>query len=165
VAATGRVDHRHADGLFPGQNSTVKCSVRAAPSAGVPLNSAIHLHYSKQARTIEVTALTPVAQALGSLPGACPGQGDSLDGLFDNYFTPGFSFSTHYGPERWFRSKTIEIPASVFHHSARIVIPLADTRASTPPHDCAVPSPAFQLCTTGGAWHGVLTFNRQPPRR
>jgi hypothetical protein len=50
------------------------------------------------------------------------------------------------------------IPASVFHRSAKIEIPLRDTAAGTPPKHCAVHDPSFERCKTGGSWRGALTL-------
>jgi hypothetical protein len=155
---TGRVAHVHRDGLFRNQNASVSCRVRAVAPVGMRLTAAIRLRYSPRSRSFAVTALTPIADVLNLLPGQCPGQGDSLDGLFDNYFVPGFSFSSSFGPERWFTAQTIVIPASVLHRATRIRVPLRNTRAGTPPASCAVKSPEFERCTTGGSWTGVLTF-------
>jgi hypothetical protein len=96
------------------------------------------------------------------MPGACPDQGEPIDRILDNYFTPGFSFDARFGPEPWFRSRTVLIPARVFHHSTEVMVPLGDTDAGRPPRDCAVEHPEYERCTTGGAWNGVLAF-RAPP--
>jgi hypothetical protein len=52
------------------------------------------------------------------------------------------------------------IPAAAFHDSKTIKIPLHDTRAGTPPKNCAVPNPSYERCKTGGEWNGVLTLKR-----
>src|SRR5207237_9108209 len=115
-------------------------------------------HYAPKTKTIFVRALNPVSDVLLLLPTTCPGQGDSIDGLNDNYFTPGFSFATGYGPDRWFTSTKVRIPAKAFHHASRITVPLVDTPDGAPPADCALPDPSIARCKTGGSWRGVLTF-------
>jgi hypothetical protein len=160
--ANATVAHRHLDGLFPAQNASIRCRVRAAGLPGRPLTAAIRLRYSPAARTIAVTALNPVADPLILVPGQCPGQGDPIDGLADNYFMPGFSFAQGFGSDRWFKSKTVVIPAGVFHKAARITIPLGDTPAGTPPPKCAVKSPEFERCAVRGSWAGVLTLTARP---
>jgi hypothetical protein len=122
------------------------------------LDAAIELGYVRRSRSLAVTALNPVDDALVLLPSECPGQGDAVDGLADNYFTPGFSFASAWGPDRWFSSATIDIPLSALHRAARIAIRLGDTRANTPPRDCSVPYPSWQRCRAGGAWTGTLTL-------
>jgi hypothetical protein len=156
--ATGRVAHIHRDGLFPNQNASVRCRIRAVAPVGMRLTAEIRLRYAPRSRSFAVTALTPIADALTLLPVQCPGQGDSIDGLFDNYFLPGFSFSSGFGPERWFTAPTIVIPTSVLHRATHITVPLGNARAGTPPANCAVKSPEFERCATGGSWTGVLTF-------
>jgi hypothetical protein len=155
---TGRVAHRHRDGLFPAQNGSVHCTIRGGAPAGLPLRPAIRFVYSPATATISLTALDPVREALTALPGQCPGQGDSLDGLNDEYFTPGFSFSPAYGPDRWFKSRTIALSTGRLHRSRRIRIRVAQTRAGTPPRSCLVPAPAYERCTTGGSWRGVVVL-------
>lgn len=120
--------------------------------------ASIGIRYARDSRSVLITAYNPVTTVLSVLPGACPRQGDSLDGLLDNYFTPGFSFSYLYSPERWFTSRTVAIPAAVFHRATAISIQLADTRAGTPPRRCAVEHRNYERCRTGGTWSGVLTF-------
>jgi hypothetical protein len=167
AAATGvnqvaaSVAHTHVDGLFPAQNRSIRCRMSVSTPAGARLRAAVRLRYSARARAITVTALIPVTGALTIMPGACSGQGDSIDGLADNYFTPGFSFSVRYGPERWFKSADVVIPEAVFHRAARIRIPLGVTSGGRPPRHCAVTHPEYERCTTGGAWSGVLTFTAQ----
>jgi hypothetical protein len=156
--AAGHVNHRHTDGVFPAQNRSISCDLSAATPAGRRLGAAVRLRYLRRPRAIGITALIPVADALSMLPGACPAQGDSLDGLFDNYFVPGFSFAAGYGPSRWFQSAEVIIPASAFHKAARIRIPLRLTHRGAPPRGCAVIHPAYERCTTGGAWSGVLVL-------
>lgn len=156
-SATGRIDHVHLDGLYTQLNASERCTVRSSTPAGMALDTAVELGYERHSLT--VTALNPVGDALLLLPPECPGQGDSLDGLYDNYFTPGFSFAPGWGPDRWFTSATVSIPLSVIHRSSRITIRLAETRSDRPPKDCAVPHPSWQRCRTGGAWSSTLTLS------
>jgi len=162
TTATGTIAHTHVDGLYIADNTSASCRVATATPAGTRLAATVTLRYVPVRRTISVTALIPVEDALNLLPGTCPEQGDSLDGLLDNYFTPGFSFGAGFGPLRWFTSEQVEIPAEAFHRSARIRVPLAQTPRGTPPRDCVVHSPSFERCTTGGSWAGVLSFSARP---
>ncbi len=148
----------HVDGLYRALDSGVRCEVRAKTAPRVHQAVTIGLHYDPTASTIDVSATSPVNQVLAKLPGACPQQGDSLDLLLDNYFTPGFSFAPGYGIERWFTSTTVAIPVAVFHRASTITVRLADTKAGTPPRDCAVVHRSFEHCTTRGAWAGVVTL-------
>jgi hypothetical protein len=162
TSATGRIDHRHVDGLFRNQNAAVRCRLRRRTRPKGIVAASIGIAYSPDRKTVAVTAYEPVTTLLENFPTACPRQGDSLDGLLDNYFTPGFSFSSKYGPERWFTSRTVQIPADVFHRSSEIRIPLRDTRAGRSPRHCAVQHRSFERCRTGGSWRGVLRFERRP---
>jgi hypothetical protein len=161
TAAAGRIRHVHVDGLFRSLNASAKCRVRARTRPGGGVGASIDLRYEPDSQTVGVTALNPVASVLTLLPSTCPGMGDSIDGLFDNYFAPGFSFASEYGADRWFTSRTVAIPVAVFHRSATITVRLTRTRAGTPPRHCAVRNRRFEHCTTGGSWRGVLTFQRR----
>jgi hypothetical protein len=156
TSSTGRVAHRHVDGLFRADNASEHCKVAAASPAHAVLNAEVSVAY-RPGKGIALTALDPVIEAVNLVPGQCPGQGDPIDGLNDNYFTPGFSFSMRYGPERWFKSTTVVIPLGRLRRAKLVRIKLADTRAGTPPKHCAVPY-SYQHCTTGGSWHGTLTL-------
>jgi hypothetical protein len=158
--ATGRIDHTHIDGLYPDLNASVNCRVSSATPRGAPLQATLQVQTVPHSRAVAVTALTPVSEALLMLPTECPGQGDSLDGLANNYFTPGFSFAAGYGPERWFTSRTVEVPARVLHRAARVTIRFGATAAGRPPRGCAVPEPSYERCTTGGSWGGTVTLTR-----
>jgi hypothetical protein len=109
---------------------------------------------SRCRRIVELGGATGHSSATGQIDHV------HIDGLADNYFTPGFSFAEEWGPARWFTSSTVTVPLSVLHRAARITIPLADTPAGRPPRDCAVPYPSWQRCRTGGAWAGTLTLKR-----
>jgi hypothetical protein len=156
--ATGRVAHVHIDGLFPSQNASISCRVKARTPKTWLDRVFVDLHYNARARTLALVAEDPMVDGLIFLPAQCPGQGDSIDGLNDNYFTPGFSLKTGWGPDRWFRAKTIVIPLRDLHRARTITIRLSDTRQGTPPKHCAAPFPAWQQCTTGGSWKGTLTL-------
>jgi hypothetical protein len=158
TTAIGQVDHKHVDGLFTSQNRSVSCKLSARTTPKQQQPASIGITYSPAKRTIAVTAYDPVSYVLSVLPSQCPQQGDAIDGLYDNYFMPGFSFSTGYGPDRWFTSAKVTIPANVFHHATEITIPFAATAAGTPPKGCAVQNPSYERCSTGGSWTGVLTF-------
>jgi len=158
TTAIGLIDHKHVDGLYRELDMAARCTVRAETRPSDQVAASIRLSYSPKTKTIVVSALNPVSDVLLLLPTTCPGQGDSIDGLNDNYFTPGFSFATGYGPDRWFTSTKVRIPAKAFHHASRITVPLVDTPDGAPPADCAVPDPAIARCKTGGSWLGVLKF-------
>jgi hypothetical protein len=155
-SATGRIDHVHVDGLYTQLNASEHCSVHASTPLTMPLHPTLQLRHTRHA--LAVTALNPIDDLLTILPTACPGQGDALDGLADNYFQPGFSFVSRWGSDRWFTSRTVEIPIAKLHRARAISIRLRETRAGTPPRDCAVPDPTWQQCRTGGAWSATLTL-------
>jgi hypothetical protein len=158
TSENGTIDHVHIDGLYTQLNASESCRVRFATPAGAALSSGIDVRYSPRRRTISLTAGNPLGDALIVMPQTCPGDTDPIDGFIANYFTPGFSFATGYGPDRWFTAKTISIPVAVLHRAARITVRLGATRAGTPPRDCSVPYPVYQRCSTGGSWAGVLTL-------
>jgi hypothetical protein len=158
--ATGNVSHTHVDGLYPADNASVNCRVTASTSFDQMLPASIGVTYLRSQRRLLLTALDPVGQALDLLPQQCPGQGDSLDGLADNYFTPGFSFAAGYGPDRWFRSGTVGLPLSRLQRAAKVTVRLGPAPDAAPPVDCSVPYPAWQRCHTGGGWQGTLTLRR-----
>jgi hypothetical protein len=158
----GRVNHRHVDGLYRQFDRSVKCRLQKRPSPRQQLDASIGMQYVPETRSIAVSASDPVATAVSLFPSQCPKQGDSIDRILDFYAMPGFSFAQGFGPERWFASAQVVIPASVFHRSAKITIPLRDTPAGTPARRCAVNDPSFERCKTGGSWSGVLTFKAQP---
>jgi hypothetical protein len=158
TSITASVDHVHIDGLYPAQDAAVSCQLRYSTPGGTRLGAALRIAYSRSGAAI--TALTPVADALLLMPSSCPGQGDSLDGLADNYFTPGFSFASGYGAERWFQSGAVAIPARVLHRASRLTIRVSGARGGVPPPGCAVPHPSYQQCRTGGTWAGTVTFSR-----
>jgi hypothetical protein len=159
ASATGRIDHRHDDGLYPQLDRTVRCTVRSTPVARPQPAPAVSLRYDAEAQRFAISARDPVSGPLQSLPPACPKQGDSIDRILDNYFTPGFSFATGFGPERWFASGEVRLPArAVLQRAAKITVRLADVPAGRPPLGCARPHPSYERCTTTGRWHGVLTL-------
>jgi hypothetical protein len=154
----GTIAHTHVDGLYPADDQSVSCTVNSALSSGLTVD--VRLRYLSSGRAISLTAFTPVAQALTLLPPACPGQTDAVDGLYDNYFTPGFSFAAGYGPSRWFTSQNIVVRTRVLRRSKRIMFQLHDVPGNTPPTGCAVTHPSYERCTTGGAWTGLLQLTR-----
>ncbi|MEA2441064.1 MAG: hypothetical protein QOH76_2488 [Thermoleophilaceae bacterium] len=158
TSLSGHVDHRHIDGLYRVLNRKVKCEMRKRPSKKRLLDASIGLRYIPETQSIGVSASDPIATAVSLFPAQCPEQGDSIDRILDFYAMPGFSFAESYGPERWFASKEVIVPAAVFHKSSKIRIPLHDTAAGRPPKHCALHDPSFERCTTGGSWHGVLTL-------
>lgn len=161
TGAAGRIRHIHVDGLFRSLNASANCRVRARTRPGGGVGASIDLRYAPDSQTVGVTALNPVASVLNLLPTTCPNFPDGIDGLFDNYFTPGFSFAPQYDADRWFTSRRVAIPVAVLHRSATITVRLTRTRAGTPPRHCAVKNRRIEHCTTGGSWRGVLTFQRR----
>jgi hypothetical protein len=158
TSLSGRVNHRHIDGLYRVLNRTVKCDMRKRTSKKRLLDASVQIRYIPETQSIGVSASDPIASAVAMFPAQCPQQGDSIDRILDFYAMPGFSFAEGYGPERWFASREVVIPATAFHRSGKIKIPLHQTAAGTPPKHCALHDPSFEHCTTGGSWHGVLTF-------
>jgi hypothetical protein len=156
--ATARIRHNHVDGLYRQLDARDNCNLHASTSARVA--ASINVRYDAATQTIGVGAANPVALVLVLLRGYCPQRPDGIDRINANYAIPGFSFDPAYDSDRWFRSRTIRIPAEVFHHTAVIRIPLARTPTGTPPRNCAVRNPKIERCTTGGSWHGVLTLTR-----
>jgi hypothetical protein len=162
TSVTGRVDHKHVDGLYRQLDRTVKCRLRKSVSPRRLLDASVRVRYIPESQSFAVSASNPVSTALSLFPAQCPKQGDSLDRIYDFYATPGFSFADLYGPDRWFASREIVIPAAVFHRSKTVTIPLRNTAAGTPPKHCARKDPSFERCKTGGSWRGVLTFTVRP---
>jgi hypothetical protein len=162
TSVTGRVDHKHVDGLYRQLDRTVKCRLRKSVSPRRLLDASLGVRYISESQSFAVSASNPVATALSLFPTQCPKQGDSIDRIYDFYATPGFSFADFYGPDRWFASREIVIPATVLHRSKTVTIPLRNTAAGTPPKHCARKDPSFERCRTGGSWHGVLTFTARP---
>jgi hypothetical protein len=156
--ATGTIDHVHVDGMIRADDARVSCRVHAATPHGARLRPWLRIRYIPSSETFVLTAFDPAIDALTILPAACPQQGDPTDGLFDSYYTPGFSFAPGYGPGRWFQSGRIAISARVLHRSRLIKIPLSLTRAGIAPRDCRVQHPEYEHCTTGGRWAGTLTL-------
>jgi hypothetical protein len=156
---TGKVNHKHVDGLYKQFDRTVKCTLRKTPSPKRTLDLTLATRYIPESKSIAVSVSDPLMTTLSLFPTQCPKQGESIDRILDFYATPGFSFAQGWGPDVWFASKEIVIPASVFHHSAKIRIPLHLTGKGTPPPHCARPNPSYERCRTGGSWSGVLTLD------
>jgi hypothetical protein len=161
TSATGHIDHVHVDGLYRFDDVSERCRVSASTPAGARLAATLVVRYRPASRSIVVRALIPVEAALTLLPSACPSQGDSIDGLADNYFTPGLSFARGFGPDRWFLSRRVVIPVSLLDRMSSIRIRFSDTRMGTPPANCVVPDPARQRCHTGGFWTGVVALTKK----
>jgi hypothetical protein len=156
---TGKVNHKHVDGLYKQFDRTVKCTLRKTPSAKRTLDVTLGTRYIPESSSIAVSVTDPLTTTLSLFPTQCPKQGESIDRILDFYATPGFSYAQGWGPDRWFASKEVVIPAGVFHHSAKIKIPLHLTGNGTPPRHCALQNPSYERCTTGGSWNGVLTLD------
>jgi hypothetical protein len=158
---TGRINHRHIDGLFAADNRLLRCRVAFRTAHDLPLHATVELRYRAARQTLSITTLDPVTDAVTDAPQQCPAQGDSIDGLYDNYFTPGFSFATGFGPDRWFRSATVTVPLRELRRSSRLRISLHQTRTGTPPRGCRVPARAYERCTAIGGWSGALELRRR----
>ncbi len=156
----GKIAHTHIDGLYPADDQSESCTVQSVLSHGASLSAEVSLRSVDSSNKLKITVLIPVAQALGLLPQGCPGQTDSLDGLYDNYFTPGFSFLPDYGPDRWFTSQTIVVPVPVLHRSQRVTFRFHDLARNAPPKNCSVEHPSYERCNTGGTWAGLLELTR-----
>lgn len=159
--ASGEIDHTHVDGLYSQFNTHLECSVQSDPSPTEALPATVSIRYSSRRGLFWITAMDPVSDAFDLLPGQCPSQTDPIDGLYDNYLTPGFSFQANWGPVRWFTAARVAIPGRVLHRATKITIALSDTGRGTPPANCAVPDPSTERCSTGGTWSGVLTLSRR----
>jgi hypothetical protein len=155
----GKVDHKHVDGLYKQLNRTVKCTLRKTPSPKRTLDVTVAARYLPDTNSIAVSVSNPMTTTLTLFPTQCRNQGESIDRILDFYAIPGFSFDQEWGPDPWFVSNEVVIPSQVFHHSARIKIPLHLTAAGTSPRHCRRPNPSYERCTTGGAWNGVLTLD------
>ena len=158
TSVVGIVDHTHVDGLYTFDDATARCQLEEAPPPATPVIVPLHLSYDATRQTISIGPSDPLAQALSLLTPACPGYVDGIDGLFSNYFTPGFSFAPAYGPARWFTPAPVTIPVATLHRAARVAASLGPTAAGTPPAGCDVRDPAVEQCHTAGSWHGVLTL-------
>jgi hypothetical protein len=163
TALAGRVNHKHVDGLYRQLDRTVKCRLSKRPSPKRALDASLLVRYIPESNSIGISASDPLATAVSLFPAQCPKQGEPIDRIQDFYAMPGFSFADSFGPERWFASREVVIPAAVFHRSKTIKIPLRNTLAGAPPKHCAVHDPSFERCTTGGTWRGVLTLSAAKP--
>ena len=157
----GHVDHTHDDGLYPELDRVVRCTLKGGTPAGAGVPARLAIRPRRGGRQLAFTASSPLGTVLTEMPQACPDQGDSIDRILDNYFTPGFSFASSYGPDRWLTSRTVVVPARVLHRAAKVVLALRPAAAARPPLGCAVASPAYEACATHGSWSGVLTLRRQ----
>jgi hypothetical protein len=159
----GHVDHTHVDGLYTELDRTVSCTLKGSTGAGTALVASLAVQQSGAAHRVVLTAHNPLTTVLTNMPTVCPDQGDSIDRILDNYFTPGFSFAPPYGPDPWFTSRSVALPARVLHHSTRITIAVRPSAAGRPPLDCDVPNPSYEQCSSHGSWTGTLTLRRRAP--
>jgi hypothetical protein len=155
----GLIQHQHVDGLYSFDNGSIRCRVHAATARGAHLGARLEIRQS--GRRIELRALIPVSEAVDLVPGECPGQGDAIDGLANNYFMPGFSFAAGYGPERWFRSAPVSMPLASLQRASRVTFHLRPAAGAAPPRNCVVPQPSYERCRTTGRWRGTLTLIRR----
>jgi hypothetical protein len=158
ASMTGKVDHKHVDGLYKQLDRTVRCTLSKTTSTKRRLEVNLATRYIPETNSIGVSVSDPMSTTISFFPTQCPKQGDSIDRILDFYAIPGFSFAQGWGPDRWFGSREVIVPSAVFHNSSQIKIPLHLTRAGTPPKHCARSNPSYEKCTTGGAWNGVLTL-------
>src|SRR4051812_26548127 len=158
TAMTGWVRHKHVDGLYRQLDVTVRCRLRLRTARSDEVSAALAVRYIPASRTIGITALDPVQTVTTNFPQQCPQQTDPIDRILNFYAMPGFSFAGGYGPDRWFSSREVRIPAAVLRRSSKVRIPLRTTAAGRSPADCAVASPSHEKCHTGGTWNGVLTL-------
>jgi hypothetical protein len=161
--ASGQIDHTHLDGLYSDDDASASCSVSSVTPRGARLSATLRASFRGAPGRLFITVGDPDADALTLLARSCPGQGDSIDGLLDNYFGPGFSFAPTWGPSRWFTAAPITVPGAVLQRARRIVVRLGDVPAGTPSAGCSVLHPSYEHCTTGGSWGGVLTLRRRAP--
>lgn len=155
--ATSTIDHRHVDGLYRELDATERCRISAGTRRGARLRARVAVRYHPRLRAFAVVAHIPVGDVLATFPG-CPGHTDGIDRILDTYATPGFSFVTGWGPERWFVSRTAYVPAARLAGARPVRLRLGPALGSIPPADCAVVHPEYERCHTGGAWSGVLTL-------
>jgi hypothetical protein len=157
---TGEVWHRHVDGLYadPDQNRSISCTMTASTPAAAHLGATVGVRYLRRSNSFAISLSNPVTESLLALPSACPGQGDSIDGLFDNYFTPGFSFAAGTGPDAWFVSRRTTVPAARFHRGHTVRVRIKQAPQAVPAQDCAVEHRSYERCSTRGSWSGLLTF-------
>jgi hypothetical protein len=158
---SGKVDHRHVDGLYRQLDRTVRCRLREATSPRSKVDALLSVRHVPESAAFAVTAHSPLATVTSTFQSQCPKQGDSIDRILDFYAMPGFSFDAAYGPDRWFTSAEVLIPESVFRGSSVIKVPLRLTKAGRSPKGCAVENPSYERCRTGGSWRGLLTFTRR----
>src|SRR4051794_32551887 len=68
---SGRVNHRHVDGLYRELDRTVKCRLQKSPSARRRLDASISLRYIPEKQSIGITATDPIATAVSLFPAQC----------------------------------------------------------------------------------------------
>lgn len=156
----GVIDHVHIDGLYRFDDMSGRCRVRDATPRGVRLDSS--LTPTRRGGSVRMTVSDPVASLWATFPSGCPRRGDSIDGLNDSYYTPGFSFAPGWGYDRWFTPRPVTLTLASLHRARRVVIRLGPAPANTPPVNCAPADPSVQRCRTAGDWSGVLTLTRAP---
>jgi hypothetical protein len=155
----GHVDHTHVDGLYDVLDRQVACTLKGSTGRDEAVAAGLAVRRSRSGG-LALTASNPLETVLTNMPTVCPDQGDSIDRILDNYFTPGFSFAPGYGPTPWLTSRTVAIPARVLHRASRIALAMRPSAAGRPPADCAVQNPEYEACSTGGSWAGVLILRR-----
>jgi hypothetical protein len=152
------IDHVHVDGLYAFDNASLRCRIRARIGPSLSPRPAITV--VRRAGKLVLTVASPLAAALAALPAECAGQGDPIDGLLNDYGTPGFSFDPAWTAQRWLTGRTT-VALSRLRGAHRLRVRVSAARAVTRPAGCRVPAPSYERCTTGGRWSGVLTLTRR----
>lgn len=160
TAASGTIDHDHIDGLYDQLDSEERCRVKAKAVPKKGLRARIDVTYDPATAAFTVAPKNPIEETLLLLPGTCPQMPDGIDRIYDNYFTPGWSMSQDYGPDRWFTPTPVVIPADTWRSSSRIRLRVGLSPEGRPPTDCAKRF-TYERCRTTGSWTGTLTFTRR----
>jgi hypothetical protein len=155
---SGTISHTHVDGIYTLDNAVAHCHLQYATTRAATLGPSPQLTLTPGTGAFTVVANDPLEQALIGLPPTCQGRGDSIDGLLDNYFAPGFSFSARYGADRLLTSAPVRIPVASLSAGRTVRVKLHETAKGTPPRGCAVVHRRYEHCTTTQAWSGVLSF-------
>ena len=158
ASMTGRVRHKHVDGIYRQLDRTVKCRLAKRTAKGRDHDVTLSARYLPESHGFALSVSDPMATTLTMFPTACPDQGDSIDRILDFYAIPGFSFADGFGPERWFASREVVVSEADLRTGRKVRIRLGATKAGTPPRRCAVANPSYERCRTGGHWRGTITL-------
>jgi hypothetical protein len=152
------IDHVHLDGLYAFDDASARCQLRG--SAGPRLGPAPTIVVRRSRDRLVLSIGSPLTAGLLALPAGCAGAVDGIDGLLDDYATPGFSFDSVFTPQRWLTGR-VSLALATLRSARRVRIRVSSSHAGTPPANCRVPEPSYERCTTGGRWSGVLTLTRR----